>query len=108
MVMAVMGFGQVGRVVYEEDAVEVVGLMLEYLREDAAPAPLEPIPVRILGPHGRALVAARLAVDMAYRQAALIHLEPAARGAHELRIDIHAYLGRGSGMLSGEGGTVRS
>ena len=85
---------EVRGVVYEKDTVQVVGLVLEYLREDAAPAALEGVASGIPGAHRGAVMAAGLAVDAAHREAALVHLDAALARLHERRIDVYAHVRR--------------
>src|SRR3989344_365576 len=56
----------VGRVVDEQDSVQVVGLVLEDLRQDAAPAPLELFAILVVGVNRRALVALRFTIESAH------------------------------------------
>ncbi len=86
-------FYEVGGVIDEEDAIEVVSLMLEYLGQKSASSPFECRTVLPAGAHRRALMPPRLAVDITYGKAALIHLEATLGPPDDFRIYENAYLG---------------
>ena len=84
--VAVFSFDEMLRVIDEEDTVEVIYLMLERLRENAACAAREGIAVSVICLHGCALMTLRAAIDTADREAAFVHLFFTARYTDKFRV----------------------
>jgi hypothetical protein len=81
-----------GCVVDEENALQVVDFVLERLGEYAPAPALEFLSLRILRTHGCALRALRLPVLAADRQASLVHLASLSGLSYEFWIHVYANL----------------
>src|SRR3989344_2096571 len=79
-------FVEVGRLVDEENAVQVVALVLEYLREEVGAVVLELLASGVLGAHSCLEGPLHHAVHLRDRQAALLHRHLFPRVSHELRV----------------------
>jgi hypothetical protein len=83
----------VERMIDEEDAIQMIDLMLERLCEESASATLECAAIRSVCTHSCALMPKRLAVLAAHREATLIDFVSATGGFHELWVYEYADLG---------------
>ena len=92
MLIGVFEFDDVSRVVGEEDAVEVVELVLEDLRQEAACAALDTLAALATSAQCHALVPLGVPVFAANRETPLIGLLLFTRTPYDLGVDVYIYL----------------
>lgn len=83
--------------VNEEDAIQVINFVFEYLREETARTPLETLSVWVSCNNRDTLVTLRRAVDTADGKASLVCFRPPARCFYNFGVDIDFYFWHNQG-----------